>query len=58
MAAVQFYLPIPITHTLGCTGPLFIFLVQYVLGGIIMTKKQGLGVVLAFIGILFVANGR
>jgi drug/metabolite transporter (DMT)-like permease len=58
MAAVQFYLPIPITHTLGCTGPLFIFLVQYVLGGIIMTKKQGLGVLLAFIGILFVANGR
>jgi drug/metabolite transporter (DMT)-like permease len=58
MAGVQFYLPVPITHTLGCTGPLFIFLIQYLLGGVQMTKKQIIGVSIAFLGILFVANGR
>ena len=58
MAGVQFYLPIPITHTLGCTGPLFMFGVQYLFGGAKINQKQIIGAATSFIGIIFVANGR
>jgi len=58
MAWVQFYLPIPITHTLGCTGALFVFAVQYFHAGIKITTQQGISVVIAFFGILLTANGR
>jgi hypothetical protein len=38
MAGVQFYLPISITHTLGCTGALFVFAIQYFHAGVKVTK--------------------
>lgn len=29
MAAIQFYLPLGIIHTLGATGPIFVSIIQY-----------------------------
>jgi drug/metabolite transporter (DMT)-like permease len=58
MAGVQFYLPIPIVHTLSCTGALFVFAIQYFYGGVKITRQQGISVLIAFSGILLTVNGR
>jgi hypothetical protein len=58
MAGVQFYLPIPITHTLGCTGALFVFAIQYFHAGVKVTKSQSVCIIIAFFGILLTVNGR
>ena len=40
LAYSQFYLPLPIVHTLNGSGPLFVFIVDYFLNGIKINRKQ------------------
>lgn len=55
---VQFYLTQPIIQTLSSTGPLFIFIMDYKINGVEITRKQFFGVVLGTIGVLLTVNGQ
>jgi hypothetical protein len=35
---VQFYIPLNLFHILGCTGPIFTFIANYLVNGIRATK--------------------
>ena len=54
---VQFYLPQPIVQTLNSTGPLFVFLLDYKMNGITVTKKQIIGILFGMFGVLLTING-
>jgi drug/metabolite transporter (DMT)-like permease len=53
-----FYLPVNIAHTLSCTGPIFVLFLDYAFNKIEISKRQAYGVVLGFIGVVFVVNGH
>jgi len=53
----QFYLPQPILQTLNTTGPLFIFIVDYKINNVTITKKQFMGVMIGVLGVLLTVNG-
>ena len=55
---MQFYLPLSIFHTLVISGQVFIFLANYLLKGVKITKNQVIGVVISFVGLIMVINGR
>ncbi len=57
-AVIQFYLTQPIIQTLSCTGPLFIFLLDYQINGTTITRKQFYGVTLGIVGVLLTVNGE
>ena len=53
----QFYLPISIVHTLSAGGPIFIFLIDYYLNGVGVSKKQVVGIALGVVGLVLTVNG-
>ena len=53
----QFYLPSPITYTIYFSGPLFVILIDYFVYNTKITKKQSIGVIIAFFGVLLTTNG-
>ena len=55
---MQFYLPLGIFHTLIISGQVFIFLANYFLKGVKITKNQVIGVAVSFIGLGLIINGR
>jgi drug/metabolite transporter (DMT)-like permease len=55
---MQFYLPLSIFHTLVISGQVFIFLANYLLKGVKITKNQAIGVVISFAGLIMIINGR
>ncbi len=57
-AIIQFYLTQPIIQTLNSTGTLFIFLLDYKINGVTITRKQFYGVVLGISGVLLTVNGE
>jgi drug/metabolite transporter (DMT)-like permease len=57
-ASSQYILPLPIVHTLGCTGTLFVFLIDYLLNNVKINLKQSIGILLGFIGALIATNSR
>ena len=54
----QFYLPMPIVHTIGSTGTLFIILLDHFINGVKLNRKQVVGVVVSFLGMILVINGK
>jgi drug/metabolite transporter (DMT)-like permease len=54
----QFILPLPICHTISCSGCLFIFIIDYVLNGTKINSKQALGIFIGISGVLLVANDK
>lgn len=56
--AVQFYLTQPIIQTLNSSGTLFIFLLDYLINGITVTKKQFYGIIVGVFGVLLTVNGE
>jgi drug/metabolite transporter (DMT)-like permease len=56
-AISQFYLPLPIVHTIGSASPLFVFILDFYMYGITINKKQTLGIVVSLIGTLLTVNG-
>ena len=55
---VQFYLTQPVVQTLGCSGTLFVFILDYFINGITITKKQIYGGILSIVGVLLTVNGE
>jgi len=55
---MQFYIPLGIFHTLIISGQVFIFLANYFLRGVKITKNQIFGVAISFIGLALIINGR
>lgn len=58
VALVSFYLPQFLIHTIGCAGPLGVFIVDYYKFGITINKKQLLGLLVGVIGLIFTVNGQ
>jgi drug/metabolite transporter (DMT)-like permease len=54
----QFYLTQPIVQTINTTGFLFVFVLDYLINHVTITKKQFVGVILEVIGVLFTVNGE
>lgn len=57
VAFSQFYLPLPIVHTICGGGPIFIFIVDYYMNGIKINMKQFIGIIIGIIGLIFTVNG-
>lgn len=58
VAFSQFYIPIPIVHTICGSGPIYIFIIDYYLNGIRINGKQFLGILVGIIGLILTINGR
>lgn len=56
-STVQFYIPLNLFHVLGCTGPIFTFITNYLVNGIKVTKQQIIAVSFTFIGLVLAING-
>lgn len=56
-AGIQFYLTQPIVQTLNSTGPLFVFLIDYKVNNVNVTKIQLIGIIIGIIGVLLTVNG-
>lgn len=56
-AVSQFILPLPIVHTINCSGALFVFLIDYLLNDIKINIKQAIGIVFGILGALLATNG-
>lgn len=54
----QFYLTQPIIHTINTTGALFIFILDYKINHVTITRKQFYGVMLGVLGVLLTINGE
>lgn len=57
LAIIQFFLTQPIINTLTNTGPLFIFLLDYKINGITITRSQFWGVIFGVVGVIMTVNG-
>ena len=57
-AAVQFYIPLTVVHTIYSSGPLLVNLLDYLINGAKLTVKQIVGAAVAFLGVLLIANGN
>lgn len=57
-STVQFYIPLNLFHVLGCTGPIFTFITNYLVNDIRVTRQQVVGVGFTFVGLVLAINGR
>lgn len=53
----QFILPLPIVHTINCSGTLFVFLVDYLLNHVKINIKQVIGIAFGILGAILATNG-
>lgn len=53
----QFILPLPITHTIGSSGTIFIFIIDYFINGTKINFKQGIGIGIGLFGVFMTSNG-
>lgn len=58
VAFIQFYLPLATFHTLVISGQVFIFLANYYLKGVTITKRQAICAGISFLGLALTINGR
>lgn len=58
LALAQFYLPLPLVHIIFSSGTMFVFVWNYILYGTKISSEQVKGMVIGFIGIFFIINGR
>lgn len=58
VSIVPFYLPQNIYHVLGCTGPMFTFIANYLFNGIKASRIQIIGIFTTFFGLIFVVNSK
>lgn len=57
-ALSMFILPLPIVHTVNCTGTLFIFLIDYFLNHVKINYQQSVGIFIGIIGAMLTTNGK
>ena len=58
LAFSQFYISLPIVHTICGSGPIFIFIFDYYLNGVKINSKQVFGIIVGICGIILAINGR
>ena len=58
MALAQFYLPLPFVHIIHSSGTLYICIWNYFIFGAKITYQQLKGIIVGFIGVILVINGR
>lgn len=54
----QYFLPLPIVHTIAMSGISWTFVIDYIKNGVKINKKQFIGIILSFLGVIIVSNGR
>lgn len=54
---MHFVLSYPLINSITITGPLFVFIIDYYINGITITKMQVIGIAIGFIGVLINING-
>lgn len=54
----QFILPLPIVHTIACSGTLFVFLIDYLINGTQINMQQGIGMTIGIFGVSMASNGK
>jgi drug/metabolite transporter (DMT)-like permease len=57
-ASSQFILPLPVVHTINCSGSLFVFLIDYWFNKVKINSKQSIGIIIGFGGAILVTNSR
>ena len=55
--ASQFYLPLPLVHTICGSGPIFVFIIDYYMNGVRINSKQLMGIIIAVAGLVLAING-
>jgi drug/metabolite transporter (DMT)-like permease len=55
-ANAQFYLPLPIVHTIGCSAPIYIFILDYYENGVRASRGQIISLVIGILGIICTIN--
>lgn len=58
LTLAQFILPLPVVHTINCSGQILIFVVDYFLNRVKINFKQAIGVFLGVMGVLLAGNGK
>ena len=58
LAASQFYLPLPIVHTLSFSSPIFVFIIDYFENGVRVSKSQIYCLLLAVMGMICTVNSE
>ena len=53
----QFYMPLSVVHTVCGSGPIFVFILDYYLNGVGVSKKQVVGIALGVVGLVLTVNG-
>jgi len=56
-AAMQFVVSMPIINIITLSGPLFVFIIDYLINGITINRKQFMGIVCGIAGVIAVING-
>lgn len=54
----QFILPLPIVHTINCSGTLFIFVIDFLLNHVKINIKQSIGIAMGITGAIVATNGQ
>lgn len=54
----QLYLPLPIVHTIGCSSIIAVYIMDYFMNGIKITRNGLIGIVFAIAGVLIISNDR
>ena len=54
---MQFVLPLPIVHTIACSGTIFVFIIDYIMHGTTINCQQGVGIAIGLIGVFLASNG-
>lgn len=54
----QFILPLPVVHTINSSGPIFVFIIDYLINGVKINFHQTIGVCIGLFGVLLTGNGK
>ena len=54
----QFVIPLPISHTISCSGVIFVFLIDYFINGVQINRNQCIGIIIGIIGVLMTGNSK
>ncbi len=54
----QFVIPLPISHTISCSGVIFVFLIDYFINGVQINRNQCIGIFIGILGVLMTGNSK
>lgn len=54
----QFIIPLPISHTISCSGVIFVFIIDYMINGVQINRNQGIGIFMGILGVLMTGNSK